>query len=119
MAEFGHSGASFARNQPSATTGGEVEMSPLDSSTSLAGLCLSNWSAHRRPERLRCALRRPPHPQGREDRRVKIRGVDRWYRAQDAEFFAAIRQGHEPRASMAQVRPCYPILQELERQLIA
>ena len=36
---------------------------------------------------------------------------------QDREFFAAIREGREPNASVAQVLPCYEVLQQLEHQL--
>jgi len=36
---------------------------------------------------------------------------------QDREFFAAIRENREPNASVAQVLPCYRILDRLERQL--
>lgn len=36
---------------------------------------------------------------------------------QDREFFAAIREGREPNASVAQVLPCYQVLDRLERQL--
>ena len=36
---------------------------------------------------------------------------------QDREFFAAIREGREPNASVAQVLPCYQVLGELETQL--
>ena len=36
---------------------------------------------------------------------------------QDREFFAAIREGREPNASVAMVLPCYEVLQQLERQL--
>jgi 2-hydroxy-4-carboxymuconate semialdehyde hemiacetal dehydrogenase len=36
---------------------------------------------------------------------------------QDREFVAAIRDGREPNASVAQVMPCYRILDRLERQL--
>ena len=36
---------------------------------------------------------------------------------QDREFFAAIREGREPNASVAQVLPCYRVLDQLERQL--
>jgi 2-hydroxy-4-carboxymuconate semialdehyde hemiacetal dehydrogenase len=36
---------------------------------------------------------------------------------QDREFVAAIREGREPNASVAQVMPCYRILDRLERQL--
>ena len=38
---------------------------------------------------------------------------------QDREFFAAIREGREPNASVAQVLPCYEVLHGLERQLNA
>jgi 2-hydroxy-4-carboxymuconate semialdehyde hemiacetal dehydrogenase len=38
---------------------------------------------------------------------------------QDREFFAAIREGREPNASVAQVLPCYRTLHALERQLAA
>ena len=38
---------------------------------------------------------------------------------QDREFFAAIREGREPNASVAQVLPCYRTLDRLERQLAA
>ncbi|CAL1691834.1 4-carboxy-2-hydroxymuconate-6-semialdehyde dehydrogenase [Brevundimonas subvibrioides] len=36
---------------------------------------------------------------------------------QDREFIAAIREGREPNASVAQVLPCYRVLGALERQL--
>jgi len=36
---------------------------------------------------------------------------------QDREFFAAIREGREPNSSVAQVLPCYQVLQQLEQQL--
>ena len=36
---------------------------------------------------------------------------------QDREFFAAIKEGREPNASVAQVLPCYRVLDLLERQL--
>jgi 2-hydroxy-4-carboxymuconate semialdehyde hemiacetal dehydrogenase len=36
---------------------------------------------------------------------------------QDREFFAAIGEGREPNASVAQVLPCYRTLDRLERQL--
>ena len=36
---------------------------------------------------------------------------------QDREFVAAIREGREPNASVAQVMPCYRVLHELEKQL--
>jgi 2-hydroxy-4-carboxymuconate semialdehyde hemiacetal dehydrogenase len=36
---------------------------------------------------------------------------------QDREFVAAIREGREPNSSVAQVLPCYRVLDQLERQL--
>ena len=36
---------------------------------------------------------------------------------QDREFFAAIEEGREPNASVAQVLPCYEVLHDLGRQL--
>jgi 2-hydroxy-4-carboxymuconate semialdehyde hemiacetal dehydrogenase len=36
---------------------------------------------------------------------------------QDREFVSAIREGREPRASVAQVLPCYRVLGSLEKQL--
>jgi len=44
---------------------------------------------------------------------VSMNGIE----LQDREFFAAIREGREPRPSVAQVMPCYRVLQQLERQL--
>ena len=38
-----------------------------------------------------------------------------WLRGR--EFFAAIREGREPNASVAQVLPCYQVLHKLEQQL--
>jgi 2-hydroxy-4-carboxymuconate semialdehyde hemiacetal dehydrogenase len=38
---------------------------------------------------------------------------------QDREFFAAIKEGREPNASVAQVLPCYKVLHQLELQLNA
>lgn len=38
---------------------------------------------------------------------------------QDREFVAAIREGREPNASVAQVMPCYRVLDMLEKQLEA
>ncbi|MFN3566462.1 MAG: Gfo/Idh/MocA family oxidoreductase [Burkholderiaceae bacterium] len=46
---------------------------------------------------------------------VSINGIE----LQDREFFAAIREGREPNASVAQVLPCYRTLHRLERQLAA
>jgi 2-hydroxy-4-carboxymuconate semialdehyde hemiacetal dehydrogenase len=44
---------------------------------------------------------------------VSMNGIE----LQDREFFDAIRDGREPNASVAQVLPCYRILDRLERQL--
>ena len=44
---------------------------------------------------------------------VSMNGIE----LQDREFFAAIREGREPNASVAQVLPCYRVLHALERQL--
>ena len=44
---------------------------------------------------------------------VSMNGVE----LQDREFFAAIREGREPNASVAQVLPCYEVLHDLDRQL--
>ena len=44
---------------------------------------------------------------------VSMNGID----LQDREFFAAIREGREPNASVAQVLPCYEVLHQLEQQL--
>jgi 2-hydroxy-4-carboxymuconate semialdehyde hemiacetal dehydrogenase len=44
---------------------------------------------------------------------VSMNGIE----LQDREFFAAIREGREPNASVAQVLPCYRILHQLEQQL--
>ena len=46
---------------------------------------------------------------------VSMNGIE----LQDREFFAAIRENREPNASVAQVRPCYQVLHELEQQLDA
>ena len=46
---------------------------------------------------------------------VSMNGIE----LQDREFFAAIREGREPNASVAQVLPCYRVLHELEQQLNA
>ena len=45
---------------------------------------------------------------------VSMNGIE----LQDREFFAAIREGREPNASVAQVLPCYEVLHQLERQLL-
>jgi 2-hydroxy-4-carboxymuconate semialdehyde hemiacetal dehydrogenase len=44
---------------------------------------------------------------------VSMNGIE----LQDREFFAAIREGREPNASVAQVLPCYRTLDRLDRQL--
>jgi 2-hydroxy-4-carboxymuconate semialdehyde hemiacetal dehydrogenase len=44
---------------------------------------------------------------------VSMNGIE----LQDREFFAAIREGREPNASVSQVLPCYEVLGRLERQL--
>ena len=44
---------------------------------------------------------------------VSMNGIE----LQDREFFAAIREGREPNASVAQVLPCYEVLHRLEEQL--
>ncbi|SEL65842.1 2-hydroxy-4-carboxymuconate semialdehyde hemiacetal dehydrogenase [Roseateles sp. YR242] len=46
---------------------------------------------------------------------VSMNGIE----LQDREFIAAIREGREPNASVAQVLPCYQVLQRLEAQLQA
>jgi 2-hydroxy-4-carboxymuconate semialdehyde hemiacetal dehydrogenase len=46
---------------------------------------------------------------------VSMNGIE----LQDREFFAAIRAGREPNAGVAQVLPCYEVLDRLERQLEA
>ncbi|MDR3451543.1 MAG: Gfo/Idh/MocA family oxidoreductase [Rhodoferax sp.] len=44
---------------------------------------------------------------------VSMNGIE----LQDREFFTAIREGREPNSSVAQVLPCYQVLDQLERQL--
>jgi 2-hydroxy-4-carboxymuconate semialdehyde hemiacetal dehydrogenase len=44
---------------------------------------------------------------------VSMNGIE----LQDREFVAAIREGREPNAGVAQVLPCYRVLARLERQL--
>jgi len=46
---------------------------------------------------------------------VSMNGIE----LQDREFFAAIKEGREPNASVAQVLPCYRTLHELDLQLQA
>jgi 2-hydroxy-4-carboxymuconate semialdehyde hemiacetal dehydrogenase len=53
---------------------------------------------------------------------VDVSGVDvsmNGIELQDREFFTAIGEGREPNASVAEVLPCYRILDRLERQLVA
>lgn len=44
---------------------------------------------------------------------VSMNGIE----LQDREFFAAIREGREPNSSVAQVLPCYRVLDQLAQQL--
>ena len=44
---------------------------------------------------------------------VPMNGIE----LQDREFVAAIREGREPNSSVAQVLPCYRVLDQLEKQL--
>jgi 2-hydroxy-4-carboxymuconate semialdehyde hemiacetal dehydrogenase len=44
---------------------------------------------------------------------VSMNGIE----LQDREFFAAIREGREPNASVAQVLPCYQVLDGLEKRM--
>ncbi len=46
---------------------------------------------------------------------VSMNGIE----LQDREFFAAIKEGREPNSSVAQVLPCYEVLNQLDRQLSA
>jgi len=46
---------------------------------------------------------------------VSMNGIE----LQDREFFAAIKEGREPNASVAKVLPCYQVLHDLEQQLNA
>ena len=46
---------------------------------------------------------------------VSMNGIE----LQNREFFAAIMEGREPNASVAQVLPCYQVLHQLEQQLKA
>jgi 2-hydroxy-4-carboxymuconate semialdehyde hemiacetal dehydrogenase len=55
-----------------------------------------------------------------KDNRIDVSKVDvsmNGIELQDREFFAAIREGREPNASVAQVLPCYRTLHQLEQQL--
>lgn len=56
------------------------------------------------------------------DEKIDVSGVDvsmNGIELQDREFVAAIREGREPNASVAQVLPCYEVLHDLDRQLAA
>jgi 2-hydroxy-4-carboxymuconate semialdehyde hemiacetal dehydrogenase len=55
-----------------------------------------------------------------KDEKIDVSGVDvsmNGIELQDREFFAAIREGREPNASVRQVLPCYEVLGQLETQL--
>jgi 2-hydroxy-4-carboxymuconate semialdehyde hemiacetal dehydrogenase len=55
-----------------------------------------------------------------KDQKVDVSKVDvsmNGIELQDREFFTAIREGREPNASVAQVLPCYRVLDSLEKQL--
>ena len=57
-----------------------------------------------------------------KDEKIDVSNVDvsmNGIELQDREFFAAIREGREPNASVAQVLPCYQVLHNLELQLNA
>lgn len=57
-----------------------------------------------------------------KDNRIDVSQVDvstNGIELQDREFFAAIRERREPNASVAQVLPCYRVLDRLEQQLAA
>ena len=54
------------------------------------------------------------------DQKINVSGVSvsmNGIELQDREFFAAISEGREPNASVAQVLPCYEVLHQLEKQL--
>ena len=54
------------------------------------------------------------------DEPVDVSGIDvsmNGIELQDREFIAAIREKREPNASVAQVLPCYEVLDLLEQQL--
>ena len=57
-----------------------------------------------------------------KDEKIDVSKVDESMNGielQDREFIAAIRDGREPNASVAQVLPCYEVLHDLDRQLAA
>jgi 2-hydroxy-4-carboxymuconate semialdehyde hemiacetal dehydrogenase len=54
------------------------------------------------------------------DEKIDVSNVDvstNGIELQDREFVASIREGREPRASVASVLPCYRVLGQLEKQL--
>jgi 2-hydroxy-4-carboxymuconate semialdehyde hemiacetal dehydrogenase len=56
------------------------------------------------------------------DQPIDVSGVDvsmNGIELQDREFVAAIRENREPNSSVAQVLPCYEVLDQLEQQLAA
>ena len=62
------------------------------------------------------------HARDRREEAVDLSGVavsSNGIELQDREFIAAIREGREPNSSVAQVLPCYRVLDALERQLRA
>jgi 2-hydroxy-4-carboxymuconate semialdehyde hemiacetal dehydrogenase len=62
------------------------------------------------------------HSKGAAETPIDVSKVDvstNGIELQDREFFAAIREGREPNASVGQVLPCYQVLHQLERQLSA
>ena len=55
-----------------------------------------------------------------KDEKIDVSAVDvsmNGIELQDREFFAAIREGREPNASVGQVLPCYRVLHELEQRM--
>jgi len=55
-----------------------------------------------------------------KDNRIDVSNVDvsmNGIELQDREFFAAIREGREPNASVSHVLPCYRTLHQMEQQL--
>ncbi|TKW69951.1 MAG: Gfo/Idh/MocA family oxidoreductase, partial [Bradyrhizobium icense] len=69
-----------------------------------------------------CTLSLSFNNDGPQEEKIDVSKVDvsmNGIELQDREFFAAIREGREPNASVAQVLPCYQVLHDLERQLAA
>jgi 2-hydroxy-4-carboxymuconate semialdehyde hemiacetal dehydrogenase len=55
-----------------------------------------------------------------KDEKIDVSGVDvsiNGIELQDREFIAAIREGREPNASVAQVLPCYEVLHQLDASM--